>query len=329
VDAGDNKRLIHCFIVKYLLRLSREHESLPIAELRATLEGEGIDYDITCLDDFLLLDCAGDDPSFMSRLAYTLHAWELMGSSDCLDLLSGMVFDNICDIESFRIRSAERGVESRIGDFISGLGVKVDLKNPAADVLVRKTGKNYCAWLKMDLCRDYELRKPQYRRFFHPISMHPKLARAMVNLARVSPGMRVFDPFCGTGGILIEAGLMGLKPIGLDLDEGMVRGCRQNLSQYGIVGDVRAGDALSECVRADAIVTDPPYGRSSNPGMDPARLYGDFIGNARAMLDEGRILSMMLPSDIQLEFGGFDIAASFDVRMHRSLTRRLWVLRAI
>ncbi len=48
-----------------------------------------------------------------------------------------------------------------------------------------------------------EARKVTHRPFSLPISLHPKLARALVNLARVPMGGVLLDPFCGTGGILL------------------------------------------------------------------------------------------------------------------------------
>ncbi|MCK4365573.1 MAG: DNA modification methylase, partial [Thermoplasmatales archaeon] len=53
----------------------------------------------------------------------------------------------------------------------------------------------------------FEERKIQHRPFFSPISLHPKLARALVNLSSIKKDETLLDPFCGTGGILLEAGL--------------------------------------------------------------------------------------------------------------------------
>lgn len=63
----------------------------------------------------------------------------------------------------------------------------------------------------------------------------PKLAQIIINLAvgqnKVGDGSTVvLDPFCGTGVVLQEAGLMGFSPYGTDLDERMVRYSRDNLN---------------------------------------------------------------------------------------------------
>jgi len=50
----------------------------------------------------------------------------------------------------------------------------------------------------------------------------------MVNLSGAR--REVLDPFCGTGGVLIEAGLIGLEVYGFDIQQSMVEGCKEILS---------------------------------------------------------------------------------------------------
>jgi tRNA G10 N-methylase Trm11 len=56
----------------------------------------------------------------------------------------------------------------------------------------------------------------------------PKLAQIMVNLAGLEKG-RILDPFCGTGVILQEAGLMKYAVYGTDLAEKMIHYSADNL----------------------------------------------------------------------------------------------------
>ncbi len=74
--------------------------------------------------------------------------------------------------------------------------------------------------------------------------MSPKLARCMVNLTGMIAGDIVLDPFCGTGGILIEAGVMGARVVGADIDERMVEGTIKNLEYCGVKEyEIFQGDA--------------------------------------------------------------------------------------
>ena len=49
----------------------------------------------------------------------------------------------------------------------------------------------------------------------------------------------LLDPFCGTGGILIEAGILGINIIGSDIDKKLVYGCKENLNFYNINNSAR------------------------------------------------------------------------------------------
>src|SRR5207253_10311579 len=78
-----------------------------------------------------------------------------------------------------------------------------------------------------------EATKVAHRPFSLPISLHPKFARALLNLSRVPMAGFVLDPFYGTGGLLLEAVSIGLLPIGLDRDRRMILGFRASLRGAG------------------------------------------------------------------------------------------------
>lgn len=60
--------------------------------------------------------------------------------------------------------------------------------------------------------------------------MPPKLAQIMINLAvgKNTDKRSIVDPFCGTGTVCIEAGLMGFHSVGSDVDPRMVHGAGKN-----------------------------------------------------------------------------------------------------
>ncbi len=319
---------MHNQYVRYVLKLSGEHPTLPYAELEAVLEGEGLAGEVSRRGRLAFADVESGDGSFIGRLAYALKAAEYIGESDSIEGLAGGVYERISGAASFRITSSSK-TQRTLGRLLCERGLKVTLKAPEADVWVEESGGSYTAGLAIGFERGYGRRRPQYRPYFHPTSMHPKLARALVNLTRVRRGDVVLDPFCGTGGILIEAGLMGMEVVGGDIDGRMAEGCAQNLREYGLGGRVSAVSALDMEAEADAIATDPPYGRSSRPSEETAGLYRKFLSKARGMLGQGRYMSLMLPSDREVSCDGFAVESRFDVRVHKSLTRRVWVLRAV
>ena len=54
----------------------------------------------------------------------------------------------------------------------------------------------------------------------HPYKgkFYPQLAKALINLCGLTPGARLFDPFCGSGTTLLEAYLNGYESYGCDLN---------------------------------------------------------------------------------------------------------------
>jgi tRNA G10 N-methylase Trm11 len=70
------------------------------------------------------------------------------------------------------------------------------------------------------------------RFFSHGTSI--KLARTMVNLSKIEKGDILFDPFCGTGTILIEGLKQDLHVIGIDKDPKCVRASKANLNNFSM-----------------------------------------------------------------------------------------------
>ncbi|MCO5592830.1 hypothetical protein L7F22_046833 [Adiantum nelumboides] len=122
------------------------------------------------------------------------------------------------------------------------------------------------------LLTKYELSR---RKYLGPTAMDAEIAFLMVNQALVKPGKFVYDPFVGTGSILVAATHFGAITIGEDIDLRVVRDGRgpdcnvwSNFKQYNLplpVGLVRADNnsppwrsSLKEVF--DAIICDPPYG---------------------------------------------------------------------
>jgi tRNA (guanine10-N2)-dimethyltransferase len=142
------------------------------------------------------------------------------------------------------------------------------------------------------------------------------------------------DPFCGVGGILLEAVAIGCRAVGADADPRMIRGARTNLAHYGAEPfGLIVADATKIPIRAvEAIVTDPPYGReASTRGRRLHGLIREFLPKAHSVLSDNGYLCICCPSELRVmsiaERAGFKLVESHLLYVHRSLTRRILVLR--
>ena len=120
-------------------------------------------------------------------------------------------------------------------------------------------------WVLVNPKHKFEKRKSHLRPRPSPISLHPKLARALVNLTGAEENEIITDPFCGSGGILIEAGLMGMKTIGYDINKKMIWKSMVNLKHYKIKNcKLEVKDFFKINKKYKYIVSDLPYGLNTN-----------------------------------------------------------------
>lgn len=224
-----------------------------------------------------------------------------------------------------------QAVERQLGQSLVDRGFEVDLTDPeqtlsalfADDLAV-------LGWEVATSDRGYGDRTPTDRPFFQPGSMDPLLARAVANLARTEPGDRVLDPMCGTGGVLIEAGLLGGQPIGFDAQEKMVRGARTNLrAALGVSPHLAQGDGTALPLpdnSVDAVVFDAPYGRQSkiaSHGLEEL-IQGAFQEAAR--VGTRAVVVADRGYDTLARAAGWTVTEKHQRRVHRSLTRHIHVL---
>ena len=137
----------------------------------------------------------------------------------------------------------------------SGIGIRKQIipenyaRPPLACYFGRVLGNNGLGrdWRKSNHMEQYSLKK---RSYLGPTSMDSELSLIMTNLAQIQHrGSFVFDPFVGTGSILLTVALRGAFCFGTDIDLRVLRGQRHdenitsNFKQYGL--------APPELVRSD------------------------------------------------------------------------------
>ncbi|WP_407392318.1 TIGR01177 family methyltransferase [Methanobrevibacter sp.] len=334
---------------------SQEHPELPQAELKAVMECEDIDatMDVITHGLVILKDISQDNIDayykiLTKRLGYTHEVHEVILKSDVDNFekdVSGIDWSQYIK-ETFAVRVKRFhsdidtvGYERKAGSLILANceDIKVNLTKPKSLVRIVAFGDElFIAIEKIKLNKKhFEESKPHKRPFFYPGSMSPKLARCMVNLSRVKEGQLLLDPFCGTGGILIEAGLIGCKVVGSDIYWKMKNGAAVNLDYYGIKDyrtfnlDVRE---LKMYEKVSSVVTDPPYGISTSTGdIEGEDIFKEFFKSIYDNMRDDALLCMASPHYVDLkpmaDEVGFEIIEQYGIKMHRSLTRIISVIR--
>jgi tRNA (guanine10-N2)-dimethyltransferase len=341
-------------VAKLFFLLSGEHQTLPVSEVQAILEAEGYNYRILeNLTQVLRLEAdVNSVESIKFRSALTrICCQEIFNCdaslSEILDNIRSVSLDEfIEEDESFAVRVRKiRGVvpelrsvelERKVGEQIleTGKTTRVNLSNPQKTFFGVLTDNRFIFGLKTAeiIPKPFSERRPRRRPVFHPTAMPAKLARAMVNLAQPRKGDLILDPFCGTGGMLVEAGLIGCRVLGFDAKPHMLRGGLKNILHYGIKPEgVAIADARYPPVaKVDCIVTDPPYGRSASTlGTSTRLIVEDFLSAVRDTIPRGRRICMAAPKTVRIddagEEAGFKHIESHFVYVHRSLTREIVV----
>ncbi|MEA2055570.1 MAG: TRM11 family methyltransferase, partial [Candidatus Thermoplasmatota archaeon] len=279
--------------MRYLFELSKEHNTLPTSEVISCLKAGKIKFEtIVSNEDVLIVETnSGNDKikRLMDRLSFTFYIDEfLFSSSPSIEEIKEKVNKICISCEgSIAVKCKNRSEKINSQEIVKTLAEifsknrTVILNHPDIEIRCFITDSGIYVGIKIgEINRSkFEERKVQHRPFFSPISLHPKIARALVNLSRISKGETLLDPFCGTGGILIESGLMGVTPVGSDAEEKMVKGCKRSLDYYKIknynIYNRDIGEIKKKISNVDAIVTDMPYGKSATTkGEEINKLYG-------------------------------------------------------
>ncbi len=329
--------------------LSGMHKTLPVAELESVL-GNLTEFEMLASEgNFCVYVTKRSGGRFLKdiqkRLSMTRSILRFVGSSED-GKISKLVNSIPLNFERpYRVRvhfhekKKTESLEKEIGGMIwkrfekTGKKPKVDMKNPKTSLeFFFSDGMVFCGIHLIDIDnKQFEDSKPLNRPYFKPVSMDPRIARTMVNLSRKTRG-RMLDPFCGTGGILIEAGRMGFRVYGSDTNKEMVDGTKRNLKHFRINGDVREGDATKLEKQfgkrfMDCVVTAPPYGRlSSLNGMKIQDIYQKSVESMEKILKKGGYAVIAAPTNINIKTN-MQLIEIHKERVNRSLIRNIIVYK--
>lgn len=228
--------------------------------------------------------------------------------------------------KNFSVKRIGKGIPEK--DLASMVGkrlkkAKTKLKNAKTQIVFIFADKVYACLLVWQNPKDFLKRKPHMRPALHPSSLNPKLAKAMVNLSGTKKGI-LLDPFCGTGGILLEALLMDIMCRGTDIEEKMIKKCEKNLKAFKVKCPLGVEDATKINKRSSCIVTDLPYAKNTKK-QNIEKLYKNFFANA---YDLTNTIVVGLPDFISTKkvIGRWKVKYKFTYYLHKSLSKKILVL---
>ncbi|MGV8150281.1 MAG: DNA methyltransferase [Candidatus Woesearchaeota archaeon] len=317
----------------HLILLSQENIALSEIEASSLLELKAF----TRQKHIIFSNIDKKNLNKISRLACTKKVLELLFICNVKDLGDALLnFDfKKYYAESFCLRihdDKHRFNESEYAKYIwrslesKKIIPKVHLDNPKTliEILIISNKAFVCRQL-LNNKEHFGLRKAHLMPELHPTAMHPRMAKALINILNPKKGEKIIDPFCGAGGIIREASLMNIKSEGYDIDEIQIRRAKINLGNIKNF-KLKKCDA-TKIKNLKNIVTDLPYGKSSKKTTEINKLYSSFVKNiiGRAVIvfpnfsDYKKILQENLNKKLVVK-------KIINHYVHKSLTRKIVVI---
>ena len=350
----------------YFFHLAANHPNLPFFELNNIFEGEEFKFKIIeKQQQCVIVECTNDAAyRVANRASYCKRVVRLLIKEKIPEenliekiakkIRSNIDFSNIVlpnDTFCVRVYKVIKNMykkeslllESKIGKIIyQALNQqnKVNLKNPKISFVLLLTDQEYLFGTEL-FAREsgYFLnREPGKRPFFKPGTLEPRFARLMANLSKIGSKKILLDPFCGPGGILVEASIMNCNVIGTDIDRKMILGAKKNIKHYSknknyelLLADARS---LPFDNTINCIATDPPYGKSTSTyGNQIKELLSQFLNETRDVLSMNGIIAIGITSETPLkeiiEDEGYKLEMLEEIYIHKSLTRKIGVCMKI
>lgn len=306
----------------YIYFLNKQNIDISVAEVLALANTKNH----LLMDNCLFLSELVD----FKRLAYTKRVYEVLfetAEEHLIEAVHEFDFNKVYK-ESFRLRlinNKDFDVEALADIMWQNLKIPaVNMRDAKTKIDILFCEKVFCCLLIGEQGDTFEDRKAHLRPFNHPTSLHPRLARCLVNLAN---SKEVLDPFCGSGGLLIEAGLIGLKTFGYDIDDEMLKRAKANLEFFEVKNfKIENNDALKINQKFESIVTDLPYGKNSKV-TDLQKTFSEFLSNSYDFTERMIVVFPdFVDAKMLIKATNWKINNHFSYYIHKTLTKEIFVL---
>ncbi|ANU15379.1 UPF0020, Putative RNA methylase family UPF0020 [Planococcus halocryophilus Or1] len=193
----------------------------------------------------------------------------------------------------------KRDIERQIGSAITG---EADVHHPDVTFgLMPFEGRWYMGlYSQSEPIWFQHMKKPRE----YSTALSTRVARAVANIAVPNPdGIKVVDPCCGIGTVLVEALSMGIDIVGRDINPLVVEGSRENIAHFGLTGRVELGPIAEVETAYDVAIIDMPYNLYTH--ATPADQLG--ILKAAYPITEKLLVVTIETMDHMIEEAGFVI----------------------
>lgn len=312
--------------MEFVFELNKKNLELSRAEIEVLAGKKG-----KLVGNLLIIDA---QPSLVRRLAFTKAVYEFFFSTTTKQLRSRIkTFDwqkhykkNFRVTAHHTIPAVEREIAGLVWQKLKK--PKVKLRNARTDFHFFFFDNKVVACKLLGVnTENFGARRAHLWPAPHPTAMHPQLARCCVNLTGIKQGT-IMDPMCGGGGILIEAGLLGFRVKGLDINPVMVEKARKNLKGFKIKDFiVQIGDARKLSGKIPYVVTDVPYGINT-PKKELENLIAEFLKSVKKVLTKKSVI--VFPHFVNykklIKQAKLKPQKEFSWYVHHALTRKIMVL---
>ena len=323
--------------MQYIFVLGRDGE-LSKLEIESVLELKNIEFKILDGNDSaLVIETAKLDPKIINELGGVIKIAQVFSSTTRMDqveqnLEKAELYTGTKNKLEYYIDAMNTGllsfVEDYLKDYFKTIRVKAMYKsNNEPTKLVNKNilkeGLNLVIFkgfigkaIAITNPKEFKTRDLARPEVDHMKVISIRLAKILVNIAKVKKEGTLLDPFCGSGTILQEALLKGINAVGVDKDQESVRQAEKNITwainEFRIKNQIKIikGDSvnLSEKLKEnsiDGVVTEPymgPYIRKL-PNMSEARdlvielsdLYANLLKSLKTVMKKEARLVIVIP----------------------------------
>jgi tRNA (guanine10-N2)-dimethyltransferase len=347
---------------EFFFVLNGEYPTLAFSEVLAILQATEMKYSNTKkFDQLMIVSTSNESIEIIARRSALVHRCCILlfeSENNVEEIINKardvMIDSSLKPARSFGVRIKriknhslhidKTDLERKLGAVIfkhlqnENSEIRVNLKTPDISFYGVLTDDKFffgiSMWKSETYAKKFDARRGHKRAFFHPGTLEPRLARVLVNLSRAKEDKLLLDPFAGCGGILIEAGLIGVAILGCDVQKTMIKGASVNLKQFDLSGDLICADARQLPINNDiyAIATDPPYGKSSTTkGMEVDELIESFFESVGNFLHKNRYICICAPIPVDIHTiannFGFKTVEIHKMRVHKSLSRTIGIFQ--